>query len=234
MLPLLEKILSAKKPQAGLPQSLLDAYEAIGRADGFQIEKVEKGLIFTGKTVKLALRVEFGNRWEFFNAITALREMQADIKVIATSSHVKAIKMEAIYTVLKKKLEEKGRWVIIDIEGKKPPMKLNFGRPTPEGQISPSHRAGESRRPSPPQEQAAPKEHPSQAEQPLPEEPSPAEPAQPKKPLSFLERLPFFGKSGKKSEEPVKMKKSKNYGMQPADAKPRRKMIYGKRRKQQD
>ncbi len=225
-------MLSAKKPEAGLPQSLLDAYEAIGRADGFQIERTEKGIVFTGKTVKLALRVEFGNRWEFFNAITALREMQADIKVIVTSSNVKAIKMEAVYTVLKKKLEEKGRWVIIDIEGKKPPMKLNFGNPKSEGRRAESARSGERKKQSCPPAQAAPKEQPAPQGQPIPEERAQEEPAQPKKPLSFWEGIPFFGRKSS-SGEPVKMKKSKNYGMQPEDAKPRRKMIYGKRKKQQ-
>ncbi len=223
MLPLLEKMLAAKKPETGLPQSLLDAYEAIGKADGFQIERTEKGIVFSGKTVKLALRVEFGNRWEFFNAITALREMQADIKVIATSSNVKAIKMEAVYTVLKKKLEEKGRWVIIDIEGKKPPMKLNFGNPKPQGRRG----APEGRKPltqadfSEAAQQAPSHQHaqrePPQVEQPLPEEPSSNEPEQPKKPLSFWEGIPFFGRKSS-SGEPVKMKKSKNYGMQPEDA----------------
>jgi hypothetical protein len=78
--------------------------------------------------------------------------------------------------------------------------------------------------------------------------------------LSFLSSLPFLGKkkkepsarvqeeTGKKQEkhgaEPEKekgkenrgrktplMKKSKNYGMQPADAKPRKKKIYGKKSK---
>ncbi len=240
MLPLLEKILTAKKPQTGLPQSLLDAYEAIGRADGFQIERTEKGIVFSGKTVKLALRVEFGNRWEFFNAITALRETPADIKVIATSSNVKAIKMEAIYTVLKKKLEEKGRWMLIDIEGKKPPMKLNFGNPKPQGRRT----AAEGRKPLSPEDfseaagqrpsiQEHVQKEPSQVEQPLPNEPSSTKQEQPKKPLSFWEGIPFFGRKSS-SGEPVKMKKSKNYGMQPADAKPRRKMIYGKRRKEQD
>jgi hypothetical protein len=232
VLPLLEKILATKKPQTGLPQSLLDAYEAIGKADGFQIEKVEKGLIFIGKTVKVALRVEFGNSWEFFNVITALRETPADIKVIVTSSNVKSIKMEAVYTVLKKKLEEKGRWVIIDIEGKKPPMKLNFAPLDQEGQRPSRQRHSESRRPASSEAHAAPRA-PSPAEQPLQEEPSPNEPEQPKKPLSFWEGIPFFGRKSS-SGEPVKMKKSKNYGMQPADAKPRRKMIYGKRKKQQD
>lgn len=232
MLPLLEKIIAVKKPAQGLPQSLLDAYEAIGKADGFQMEKVEKGLVFTGKTVKLALKVEFGNSWEFFNDITALREMQADIKVIVTSSNVKSLKMEAIYTVLKKKLEEKGRWVIIDIEGKKPPMKLNFARPKEGAQ-------GERRR-SPPQQPREERQAPREESQPRQEsaqetqyiEEKPAQ-AQPKKPVSFWEGIPFFGRKSS-SGEPVKMVKSKNYGMQPADAKPRRKKIYGKRRKEQD
>ncbi|MEM4272579.1 MAG: hypothetical protein QXH30_03225 [Candidatus Bilamarchaeaceae archaeon] len=179
MLPLLEKIIAVKKPAQGLPQSLLDAYEAIGKADGFQVEKVEKGLVFTGKTVKLALKVEFGNRWEFFNAITALREMQADIKVLVMSSNAKSISMEAVYTVLKKKLGEKGRWVIIDIEGKKPPMKLNFARP----------------RPSMP---------------------------------------PAGGCPARIRQEARPMGKTKNYGMQPEGAKPRRKRIFGRRRKGQD
>jgi len=175
VLPLLEKIIAVKKPKTGLPKSLLAQYESLGTALAFRVEPIEKGLIFIGKTVTLALKVEFGNRWEFFNTITALRETDADIRVLVTSSNSKAMQMETIYTVLKKKLEETGRWVLIDIEGKKDPMFLNF------------------------REKAL--------------EPKPAKKPAPRKPA-----------------EP-EMKKSKNYGMQPVNAKPRRKKIYGKRRK---
>lgn len=169
MLPLLEKILAVKKPVSGLPKSLITQYEALGVASAFRVEPIEKGLLFIGKTAKLALKVEFGNRWEFFNTITALRETDSDIKVLVTSSNSKAMNLETIYTVLKKKLEEKKRWALIDIEGKKEPMLLNFAHTRSE--------------------------------------PSP-----------------------RKHVEP-EMKKSKNYGMQPVNAKPRRKKIYGKRRK---
>ena len=172
MLPLLEKIIGVKKPVSGLPKSLIAQYEAIGAASAFRVEPLEKGLLFIGKTAKVALKVEFGNLWEFFNTITALRETDADIKVLVTSSNSKAMKMETVYTVLKKKLGEKKRWAIIDIERKKEPMLLNF-----------AHRRAE----------------PSPRKRPEPE-----------------------------------MKKSKNYGLQPRNAKPRRKKIYGKRRKKQD
>ncbi|MBD3390066.1 hypothetical protein GF415_03895, partial [Candidatus Micrarchaeota archaeon] len=126
MLPLLEKLISVKKPVSGLPGSLLAQYKAIGEADGYRVEPLEKGLLFLGKTSRVALKVEFGNRWEFFNTITAMRETDSDIKVLVKSSNSKSITMETIYTVLKKKLEEETRWVLIDIEGKKEPMFLNF------------------------------------------------------------------------------------------------------------
>ncbi len=176
MLPLLEKIIAVKKPVSGLPKSLLAQYEALGVASTFRVEPIEKGLLFIGKTAKVALKVEFGNRWEFFNTITALRETDADIKVLVTSSNSKAMNLETIYTVLKKKLEEKKRWALIDIEGKKEPMLLNFAHT----------RAAKD----------APKQSRAREERPGPE-----------------------------------MKKSKNYGMQPVNARPRRKKIYGKRRK---
>ncbi len=234
MLPLLEKIIAVKKPVSGLPKSLLAQYEAIGTASTFRVEPIEKGLIFIGKTAKVALKVEFGNRWEFFNTITALRETDADIKVLVTSSNSKAMSLETVYTVLKKKLEEKKRWVLIDLEGKKETMLLNFShsdmgarntaRP-PE-----ARKRGAAKAPGPahrPQEQQAPATQPQKPEE------TPAQ-AQKKGPLSFLKRLPFIGSRAKGGEEPVKMKKTKNYGMQPVNAKPRRKKIYGKRRKKQD
>ena len=177
MLPLLEKIIAVKKPVSGLPKSLLAQYEAIGAASAFRVEPIEKGLLFMGKTAKVAVKVEFGNRWEFFNTITALRETDADIKVLVTSSNSKAMSMETIYTVLKKKLEEKKRWVLLDLEGKKETMLLNFAHTRSE--------------------------------------PSPRKRPEPK---------------AREKPEP-EMKKSKNYGMQPVNARPRRKKIYGKRRK---
>ena len=140
MLPLLEKLIAVKKPVSGLPNSLLAQYGATGAALAYRVEPIEKGLLFLGKTSKVALKIEFGNRWEFFNTITALRETDADIKVLVTSSNSKAMKMEAIYTVLKKKLGEKTRWVLIDIEGKKEPMFLNFREKSREGQAPPQSR----------------------------------------------------------------------------------------------
>lgn len=196
MLPLLEKIIAVKKPAAGLPKSLLAQYEAIGAAAAFRVEPLEKGLLFIGKTAKVALKVEFGNRWEFFNTITALRETDADIKMLVTSSNSKAMKMEAVYTVLKKKLEEKSRWVLIDIERKKEPMFLNF-----------REKAG------------------------VPSSTSPARPSAPRQ---------RAGPRATRSKHPrsirgePEMKKTKNYGMQPVNARPRRKKIYGKRKKKQD
>ena len=183
MLPLIEKIISVKKPASGMPKSLFAQYEAIGAASTFKVEPIEKGLLFIGKTAKVALKVEFGNRWEFFNSITALRETEADIKVLVTSSNVKSLTMEAVYTVLKKKLEEKSRWVLIDIERKKEPMFLNF-------------RASD-----------------------LEEKPSKSQPR---------------ARTPSKARKEPELKKTKNYGMQPRNAKPRRKKIYGKRRKKQD
>jgi len=187
MLPLLEKLIAIKKPATGLPKSLLDKYREVGAALAFRVEPIEKGLLFVGKTATVALKVEFGNRWEFFNTITALRETDADIKVLVTSSNSKAMQMETIYTVLKKKLEEKNRWVLIDIEGKKKPMFLNFREKSAPARGRPK---------------AAPK-------------------PQPKAPP----------KTSRSSQQEPELKKTKNYGMQPANAKPRRKKIYGKRRK---
>ncbi len=181
MLPLLEKLIALKKPVSGLPKSLLAQYGATGAASRFRVEPIEKGLLFIGKTASVALKVEFGNRWEFFNTITSLRETDADIKVLVTSSNSKAMKMETIYTVLKKKLEEKKRWVIIDIEGKKEPMFLNFREKT----------------------------HESAAQ----------------------EEKPSHRKPAREPKAEPEMKKTKNYGMQPVGARPRRKKIYGKRRK---
>ena len=178
MLPLLEKLIAVPKPASGLPNSLFAQYEAIGSALAYRVLPIEKGLLFIGKTSRIALKVEFGNRWEFFNTITALREADADIKVLVTSSNSKAMSMETAYTVLKKKLEEKSRWVLVDIEGKKEPMFLNFREKSREPRA------------------AAPR----------------------KKPAS-------------KPKAEVELKKSKNYGMQPVNAPPRRKKIYGKRKR---
>gem|GEM_PF-3578681 len=196
MLPLLEKLIAVKKPVSGLPKSLLVQYEAIGTASTFRVEPIEKGLLFMGKTATVALKVEFGNRWEFFNTITALRETDADIKVLVTSSNSKAMSMETIYTVLKKKLEEKKRWVLIDLEGKKETMLLNFAHTRSESS---------SRKRPEPEIKVTSAGHHSQN---------------------------WEDRRKRRSTGPnLEMKKSKNYGMQPVNAKPRRKKIYGKRRK---
>ncbi len=180
MLPLLEKLLAIEKPKSGLPKSLFTKYREVGTVLKYEITTIEKGLLFSGRTSTIALKVEFGNRWEFFNTITALREMDADIKMLITSSNSKAMSMETIYTVLKKKLEEKGRWCIVDIERKKEPMFLNFKEKTPSHSEKPSFKNN--------------------------------------------------GVQNRSTSEP-EMRKTKNYGMQPVNAPPRKKKIYGKRKK---
>lgn len=205
MLPLLRKLLEVKKPASGLPGTLLAQYGALGAAAGFRVEPMEKGLLLIGKTARLALRVEFGNRREFFNTITALRESDSDIKIIVTSSNSRSLPMEAVYTVLKKKLLEKSRWAIIDIEGRKEPMLLNF------------HSAG------PGQEHARPAA--------LSLEGQPGEKQSPAPPAPASSRRARPGEGGRTHEGRGGLVKTKNYGLQPVSARPRRKKIYGKRRK---
>lgn len=260
MLPLLEKILAVKKPASGLPGSLLAQYNALAESAGFSSEPLEKGLLLTGKTVKLALKIEFGNRWEFFNTITYMREIDADIKIIITSSNSKSMRMETVYTVLKKKLEEKSRWAIVDIEGKKEPMFINFslkdlGHYAGEGGSRPKPAC-----PSSPRSQTA---RPSHSVSPAPISHSRTPPdeksaSRPRKSPSSPKESGVFGASPKSQERPqgivqsifdkarmtlskysggpnpVLLKKTKNYGMQPANAPPRRKKIYGKRKKKRD
>jgi hypothetical protein len=292
MLPLLEKILSAKKPSSGLPGSLLAQYRALAESMGFKAENIEKGLLLTGKTVKLAIKVEFGNRWEFFNTITSLRETGADIKVLSTSSNSRAMPMETAYTVLKKKLGEKARWALLDIEGKKEPMFLNFSvsdlgkyakKPYGARAAPPSRSGGGARPPS--LRPSRPRSSPSMGEPgPYPHSGPHEGHSRRKGPrkggagssgggagsrpiaqegTASRENPPAMGKESGESHDsrerkpgliqsvfdrarmtlsrysvggpkPVLLKKTKNYGLQPADAPPRRKKIYGKRKKKRD
>jgi hypothetical protein len=213
VLPLLEKIIAAKKPSSGLPGSLLDGYRSLAEAAGFVVEPIEKGLLLSGKTVKLALCVEFGSRWDFFNTITLLRETEADIKVLITSSNSRSMPMETAYTVLKKKLAEKVRWILLDIEGKKEPMFINFG--ARDLGAAHSKNIGD----------APPRTSRMRGRQ-----------------GSRQERGPESGQEGtigewqppalhrKVDSQGRELHKTKNYGLQPVDAPPRRKKIYGKPR----
>jgi hypothetical protein len=215
MLPLLEKLLGLKKPASGLPDSLLAQYRALAESMGFGTEPVEKGLLLRGKTVTLALKIEFGNRWDFFNTITSLRETESDIKILVTSSNSRAMPMETVYTVLKKKLGEKSRWVLLDIEGKKEPMFLNFssrdtGRAPSGAGAPPTSRVSRSPRTT------------SSADSRSPPRGSGPRPSSARRTSS---------RRGKSASGKPEMRKTKNYGMQPVDAPPRRKKIYGKRKR---
>lgn len=229
VLPLLERILAAKKPASGLPNSLLEEYRRLAEDAGFESEPLEKGLLLSGKTVKLVLRVEFGSRWDFFNTITFLRQKGADIKILVTSSNSRSMPMETAYTVLKKKLRETVRWVLLDIEGKKRPMFLNFSAQD----LGPAYfSAGDFRRPSgsPPQDTREAGSGGLGGEPQgfkgarMPRVGDGAQGDLESSPASASRRR--AGKTG----EP-ELRKTKNYGLQPVDAPPRRKKIYGKRKR---
>ncbi|MBN2122344.1 hypothetical protein JW721_04820 [Candidatus Micrarchaeota archaeon] len=235
MLPLLEKILLVKKPTAGLPGSLLDEYGGLAREAGFLVEPIEKGLLLSGKTVKLAICVEFGSRWDFFNTLTLLRQKGADIKIVVTSSNSRSMPMETTYTVLKKKLHETVRWVLLDIEGKKRPMFLNFSA---QDLGYPPFSGGDFRGATPTPSQDAQQAR-SQPEK------KPASPGSAgESPSGDLRAARIRGGAQRESrgaqaparrvrrnEAGQELRKTKNYGLQPVDAPARRKKIYGKPRR---
>jgi hypothetical protein len=228
VLPLLEQILRVKKPDSGLPDSLLGEYRRLALDAGFSVEPLEKGLLLSGKTVKLALRVEFGSRWDFFNTITFLRQTGADIKVLVTSSNSRSMPMETTYTVLKKKLRETVRWVLMDIEAKKRPMFLNFSA---SDLGCPSFCGGDFRETSRVPSQDAQGLRPRPGRKPLISKGAHAActgGGAAEDSRSAQARAPD-GKRMKPGEP--ELRKTKNYGLQPADAPPRRKKIYGKRKR---
>lgn len=119
-------ILQIKKPEKDLLESLLSSYESLAKARGFEVKREGKTLFFKGERISAILRIEFGGRKDFFETITYMNSTPAEYKVLVVSSNARALPMEAVYTVLKKKLLVKERWMLIDIEGKKPPMTINW------------------------------------------------------------------------------------------------------------
>ena len=127
----LSEIAGVKKPVENLIPSLLNTYELIGLSKRFSVAgKSDRGITLQGKSITIAVRVEFGNTKDFFETLTYLNNLSVDYKVLVTSSNSRSLPMEAAYTVLKKKLQVKDRWMLIDIEGKKEPMKINYGNPS--------------------------------------------------------------------------------------------------------
>lgn len=127
-------ILQIKKPDKDLLESLLASYESLAKARGFEVKREGKTLFFKGERISAILRIEFGGRKDFFDTITYMNANPAEYKVLVVSSNARALPMEAAYTVLKKKLLVKERWMIIDIEGNKQPMYINWGLSVPGSQ----------------------------------------------------------------------------------------------------
>ena len=132
-------ILQIKKPEKDLLESLLSSYESLAKAKGFEVKREDKTLFFKGERISAILRIEFGGRKDFFDTITYMNATPAEYKVLVVSSNARALQMEAAYTVLKKKLLVTERWMLIDIEGKKPPMCINWSLlPAGAGSTSPA------------------------------------------------------------------------------------------------
>jgi len=130
-------ILQIKKPEKDLLESLLASYESLAKARGFEVKREGKTLFFKGERISAILRIEFGGRKDFFDTITYMNANPAEYKVLVVSSNARALPMEAAYTVLKKKLLVKERWMIIDIEGNKQPMYINWGPSQENARVPP-------------------------------------------------------------------------------------------------
>lgn len=130
-------ILQIKKPEKDLLESLLSSYESLAKAKGFEVRREGKTLFFKGERISAILRIEFGGRKDFFDTITCMNTAPAEYKVLVVSSNARALPMEAAYTVLKKKLLVKERWMLIDIEGKKPPMTINWSLSPVDAGVTP-------------------------------------------------------------------------------------------------
>lgn len=120
-------ILQIKKPEKDLLESLLASYESAAKARGFEVQRDGRTLTIKGEHISTILRIEFGGRKDFFETITSMSSAPAEYKILIVSSNARSLPMEAAYTVLKKKLLVKEKWMIIDIEGIKPPMYINWG-----------------------------------------------------------------------------------------------------------
>ncbi|MDD2655213.1 MAG: hypothetical protein PHQ80_00925 [Candidatus ainarchaeum sp.] len=119
-------ILQIKKPEKDLLESLLSAYESAAKARGFEVQKEGRTLTLKGERISAILCIEFGGRTDFFDTITYMGSAPAEYKILIVSSNARSLPMEAAYTVLKKKLMVKEKWMLLDIEGRKPPMYINW------------------------------------------------------------------------------------------------------------
>ncbi|MEW5996658.1 MAG: hypothetical protein AB1657_03620 [Candidatus Micrarchaeota archaeon] len=136
-------ILQVKKPEKDLLESLLSAYESLAKARGFEVQRDGRMLTVKGERISAILRIEFGGRRDFFETITYMNSTPAEYKILIVSSNARSLPMEAAYTVLKKKLLVKEKWMLIDIEGKKPAMFINWSLPVPGSRLPvSSQRAG--------------------------------------------------------------------------------------------
>ncbi|NYZ60117.1 hypothetical protein H0O01_00270 [Candidatus Micrarchaeota archaeon] len=167
-------ILQIKKPDKDLLESLLASYESLAKARGFEVKREGKTLFFKGERISAILRIEFGGRKDFFDTITYMNANPAEYKVLVVSSNARALPMEAAYTVLKKKLLVKERWMIIDIEGNKQPMYINWG-PSQENArvppVPPSRHPAAGNQQSEPEAESRPEAGPSVEVQPLERDP---------------------------------------------------------------
>lgn len=134
-------MLQIKKPEKDLVESLLSSYESLAKSRGFEVKREGKTLFFRGERISAILRIEFGGRRDFFETITYMNSAPAEYKILVVSSNARALPMEAAYTVLKKKLRVKERWMLIDIEGRKPPMAINWSLPPASAGAPPAARS---------------------------------------------------------------------------------------------
>ncbi len=205
-------ILQVKKPESNLLESLLSSYESLAKARGFEVQRDGRTLTIKGEHISALLRIEFGGRRDFFETLTYMNSAPAEYKVLVVSSNSRSLPMEAAYTVLKKKLQVGSRWLLIDIEGKKPPMYINWSPGTvhPRAEKAPRPERGARRMERP----ARPRER----------RPSPERPRRSRPPTELDPFLEYAERAERRESRRGKQKRE------------RRKMIYGSpdERKEQD
>jgi hypothetical protein len=140
-----EEIMKVQKPEENLIESLLSAYKSIAEKKGFSVQEQEKMLFIEGERISILLRLEFGSRSDFFETLTYMNSHPAECKILVMSSNSRSLPMEAAYTVLKKKLGTKSKWLLVDIEGKKDPMRINWSPPPSQPRPAVSRRRTPSR-----------------------------------------------------------------------------------------
>ena len=124
---LLEKLTAVEKPEGGLREGLLKAYFKLAKEEGY-VEEEGKGvaLFLAKKDEKIAIEIQFGNRYEIVEAIKRLYSSGADLSILATSSLVRTQRFDELGKLLLGSftLGEK-RFAFIDIE-KKRVLAINF------------------------------------------------------------------------------------------------------------